>query len=102
MQEIMLAVINPPGATISSATALRIMTHHKLGVALGLALQLLLLMLLEAASGGGKETTGSDTGGHYDDGLGISVGVAWLLWEVGVDRESREGSLQRGSLDLRL
>lgn len=40
------------------------MTHHKLGVALGLALQLLLLMLLEAASGGRKQTAGSDARGH--------------------------------------
>lgn len=40
-----------------------IMTHHKLGVALGLLLELLLLVLLQAADGGGEESAG-DLGGH--------------------------------------
>lgn len=40
-----------------------IMTHQKLGVLLGLLLQLGLLVLAEAADGGGKESAG-DAGGH--------------------------------------
>lgn len=42
-----------------------IMTHQKLGVALGLLGQLGLLVVLKTADGGGKETTG-DAGGHCD------------------------------------
>lgn len=42
-----------------------IMTHQKLGVALGLLGQLSLLVILKAADGGGEHSTG-DSGGHCD------------------------------------
>lgn len=82
------------------------MTHHKLGVALGLALQLLLLLLLEAAGSGGKETTSSDAGGHCDGGLeGIGRGGGGrcglfrgeFVCRGRSGSREREGSLQRGS-----
>lgn len=96
----MLVVINFFGVIISLVIVLWIMMYYKFGVVFGFVFQFLFFMFLEVVSGGGKEMMGSDMGGYYDDGLGILVGVVWLLWEVGVDWELREGSLQRGLLDF--
>lgn len=64
-----------------------IMTHHNLGVALGLLLELLLLMLLEATGGRGEETAGSDAGSH-GDGDGVVDRGFWVVEVAGGSREA--------------
>lgn len=100
IRTILSAAYLPRSSHVSSSGS-SIMTHHKLGVALRLALQLLLLMLLEAASGGGKKTPGSDAGSHcvgsvggsFVGGCGAWSGIvrfgeqAWgeVRWTLGYD-----------------
>lgn len=58
-------------------------THHDLGVALALLLELILLSLLQAANGGGKESSGN-VGSHGGLML-VSCGCGWKWCGPGME-----------------
>ena len=56
-----------------------IMTHHNLGVALGLILELLLVVVLETTDRRGEEATGCDAGRHC-----VCISLSCAVCEVAV------------------
>lgn len=77
------------------------MTHHNLGVALGLALQVASLGGLHTTNSRAKKTAG-DLGGHCDGGFVVAVAIVggfrgWIVmtlkgWRFGSRKAVRSGS----------